>query len=67
VFFWNALDLERKLKAFGIYYNSHRIHQSLRRNTPDEKSGKARSTCAVLASYVWQPHCKGLFHIPIAV
>ena len=66
VFFWNALDLERKLKAFAIYYNSHRVHQSLSGITPDDKSGKPHSACAALASYGWQPHCQGLFHTPIA-
>jgi transposase InsO family protein len=66
VFFWNALDLEHKLKAFGIYYNSHRIHQSLSGNTPDETSGKARSAHAAFNSYEWQPHYQGLFHTPIA-
>jgi transposase InsO family protein len=65
-FFWNALDLEHKLHAFGIYYNSHRIHQSLCGNTPNEKSGNARASCAALNSYGWQPHCQGLFHTPIA-
>ncbi|MFS8086141.1 MAG: integrase core domain-containing protein, partial [Acidobacteriota bacterium] len=29
VFFWNAVDLERKLQAFGVYYNRNRVHQSL--------------------------------------
>ena len=29
VFFWNALDLERKLQEFRGYYNSSRVHQSL--------------------------------------
>ena len=24
LFFWNALDLERKLQAYGFYYNSSR-------------------------------------------
>jgi putative transposase len=66
VFFWNALDLERKLKAFAIYYNSRRVHQSLSGITPDDKSGNPLPACAALASYVWQPHCQGLFHTPIA-
>ena len=66
IFFGNALDLERKLNAFGIYYNSHRIHQSLSGNTPDEKSGKPRPNGAALHSYGWQQHCQGLFQIPVA-
>ena len=66
VFFWNALDLQRKLQTFGIYYNGNRIHQSLSGNTPEERSGKHRPACATLDSYEWQPHCQGLFHTPIA-
>jgi len=66
LFFWNALDLQQKLKAFGIYYNSRRIHQSLNGNTPEEKSGEPRPACAALDSYRWQQHCQGLFHTPIA-
>ena len=66
LFFWNALDLERKLQAFGIYYNCNRIHQSLNGNTPEERSGKPRPACAALDSYEWQQHCRGLFHTPIA-
>jgi putative transposase len=65
LFFWNALDLERKLQAYGFYYNS-RVHQSLSGNTPDEKSGKPRLACSVLNSYRWQQHCQGLFYTPIA-
>ena len=29
VFFWNAIDLTRKLNAFGDYYNALRVHRSL--------------------------------------
>ena len=28
VLFWNALDLARKLEAFGDYYNCHRVHRA---------------------------------------
>ena len=66
MFFWNALDLQQKLQAFGLYYNRSRIHQSLSGNTPEEKSGKPRPACAALDSYGWQQHCQGLFHTPIA-
>src|SRR5437667_8886659 len=40
VFFWNAIDLTRKLDAFADYYNSHRVHRSLDGTTP------ARRACA---------------------
>jgi transposase InsO family protein len=66
IFFWNARDLERKLQVYGFYYNSSRVHQSLSGNTPEEKSGKRRPTCAGLNSYGWQQHCQGLFYTPIA-
>jgi transposase InsO family protein len=66
MFFWNALDLQRKLRAFGLYYNRSRIHQSLSGNTPEEESGKPRPAWAALDSYRWQQHCQGLFHTPIA-
>ena len=50
MFFWNALDLQRKLREFSLYYNRSRIHQSLSGHTPEEKSGKARPDCAALDS-----------------
>lgn len=37
--FWNASDLERKLKRFKDYYNRDRIHASLGGITPDSKTG----------------------------
>ena len=66
IFFWNTLDLERKLRAYGLYYNTSRVHQSLSGNTPDEKSGNPRPNGAALHSYRWQQHCQGLFQIPVA-
>ena len=51
MFFWNALDLQQKLQAFGLYYNRSRIHPLLSGNTPEEKSGKPRPACAALDSY----------------
>jgi transposase InsO family protein len=65
-FFWNALDLERNLQAFGLCYNGSRVHQSLGRSTPEEKAGKARPGCATLSSFGWREHCRGLFQTPIA-
>jgi putative transposase len=66
IFFWNALDLQRKRRAYGLYYNSSRVHQSLSGKTPEEQAGRPRPPCAVLNSYRWQQHCQGLFHTPIA-
>ncbi|MEN8132099.1 MAG: integrase core domain-containing protein [Pseudomonadota bacterium] len=39
--FWNAVDLERKLADFQMYYSHHRTHSSLIGNTPDEAAGHA--------------------------
>jgi transposase InsO family protein len=66
VLVWNAVDLERKLEAFRDYYNEHRVHQSLNGSTPLERSGQPPPARAVLARYVWQHHCRGLFQMPIA-
>jgi hypothetical protein len=34
VFFWNAVDLARKLEAFRDYCNGHRVHRALAGLTP---------------------------------
>ena len=66
-FFWNAIDLRRKLNAFADYYNAHRVHQSLDGTTPARRAGAASSSPgrAALDQYAWKPHCRGLFHTPI--
>ena len=66
MFFWNAVDLARKLGEFKAYYNSSRCHQSLRGDTPLEKSGKHAPRRASLGRYDWQQHCHGLFQLPMA-
>ena len=66
MFFWNAVDLARKLGEFKTYYNSNRCHQSLRGGTPLEKSSKPALRRASLSRYDWQQHCRGLFQMPMA-
>src|SRR3979409_21920 len=66
VLIWNAIDLERKLEEFRIYYNENRVHQSLSGHTPGERSGKPLPAHAVLDHYAWRYHCRGLFQMPIA-
>jgi len=66
VMIWNAIDLERKLEEFRIYYNESRVHQSLTGSTPGERSGKPPPAHAVLDHYGWRLHCRGLFQMPIA-
>ncbi|MCH7633641.1 MAG: transposase, partial [Proteobacteria bacterium] len=34
VFFWNTVDLERKLRSFQLYFNHSRTHASLDGDTP---------------------------------
>ncbi len=65
-FFWNTLDLERKLDTFLHYYNHVRVHQSLDGNAPGEMSGIHQSHAAQLSNYSWISHCNGLFQTPIA-
>jgi putative transposase len=66
VFFWNALDLARKLAEFQNYYNEHRVHRSLDGITPAQRAGKLPSAHAALGRYAWQQHCRGLFQTPVA-
>ena len=53
VFFWNAVDLERKLWSFQLYFNDSRTHASLDGNRPAERSG----------SVVTHPGAAAQFHL----
>lgn len=61
VFFWNAVDLARKLEAFRDYYNDHRVHRALAGLTPAQFAGALSPAPAALDHYGWQQHCRGLF------
>ena len=63
-FFWNSIDLRRKLAKFRAYYNSARVHRSLHGITPANRAGNASSSTASLAHYIWESHCNGLFELP---
>jgi hypothetical protein len=65
VFFWNGVDLVRKLDDFRVYYNVYRTHRSLDGVTPAQRVGARSLALAKLDSYAWQPHCRGLFQTPI--
>jgi transposase InsO family protein len=65
VFFWNAVDLARKLDDFKTYYNAYRVHRALDGVTPALRAGAPSSTGAKLDSYAWKLHCRGLFQTPI--
>ena len=65
-FFWNTVDLARKLHDFKIYYNADRVHRSLDGDTPAQRAGTPSPTPAKLASYHWKQHYRGLFETPVA-
>lgn len=66
LFFWNSVDLTRKLKASRDYYNEFRVRRSLDGTTPAQRAGAALPRPAALNTYTWQQHCQGLFQIPAA-
>jgi putative transposase len=66
VFFWNAVDLARKLGEFRDYYNARRVHRSLDGTPPAQRTGGSAAPPAALDDYVWQQHCRGLFQLPLA-
>ncbi|MGB7904117.1 MAG: integrase core domain-containing protein [Steroidobacteraceae bacterium] len=70
VFFWNAVDLARKLAAFRDQYNDHRVHRgshaSAARRAPAQRAGALCPAPALLGHYGWQRHCQGPFELPIA-
>ena len=48
-FFWNAVDLERKLDEFRDYYNVQRVHRSLDGITQAKRGGAPSSApCEVV-------------------
>jgi putative transposase len=65
-FFWNSIDLHRKLENFRTYYNGARVHRSLNGTTPENRAGNTSSSNANLAHYAWKRHCNGLFETPVA-
>jgi putative transposase len=64
-FFWNAVELQRKLDAFQDYYNHNRFHASLGGGTPAQVNGESKIRQANLESYRWEPHCRGLVQLPM--
>ncbi len=66
VFFWNAVDLEGKLNDFREYFNNLRTHSSLDGATPAEAAGRVPEKPISLEAFTWQPHCRGLFELPVA-
>jgi putative transposase len=65
MFFWNTVDLARKLDEFRDYYNAHRVHRSLGGITPAQRAGASSPVPAAFDHYDWRQHCRGLFQTPI--
>jgi transposase InsO family protein len=65
-FFWYAVDLERTLADFKIYYNHHRARSTLNGDTPAEVAGGARKLQTTLKYFRWQTHCRGRCQLPAA-
>jgi len=66
VFFWNSVDLERKLGHYRLYFNQSRTHASLDGNMPAEVSGNVVVHPATLGNFAWEKHCGRLFELPVA-
>jgi len=66
IFFWNAVDLERKLANFRRYFNHSRTHATLDGKTPAEVTDDVVAHPATLCNYTWAKHCGGLFELPMA-
>ena len=66
VFFWNAVDLARKLNEYKDYYNAYRVHRSLGGTTPAQCACTSSAHPASLHRHAWRQHCRGLFQTPIA-
>jgi putative transposase len=66
VFFWNIVDLTRKLNAFGDYYNAFRVHRLLDGTTPAQRAGASSPKPISLDHRGWRQHCGGLFQTPMA-
>ena len=64
--FWNAENLDRKLADFTAYYNEYRVHYALDGRTPSHATRDGPQGCVPLSPYRWKPHCRWLFHTPIA-
>jgi putative transposase len=57
--FWTAVDMEMK------FFNGHRAHAGLEGRSPESTADEGAPR-ASLPSYRWQPHCRGLYHTPMA-
>ena len=59
VFFWNFVDLTRKLNAFRDYYNASRVHRFLDGTTPAQRAGASSPAPTSRDHHAWRQHCGG--------
>jgi len=64
MFFWNAVDLKRKLEEFKDYHNADRVHRALAGSTPAQRAGAPSPAPAALDHYAWRQHCAAVCSIP---
>lgn len=65
VLFFGSCDLEKKLNEFKAYYNTYRIHSSLR-TTPSDMAQESTLKKANIKHFKWKSHCRDLFQTPMA-
>jgi transposase InsO family protein len=66
--FFNRLDSQKKLDHFQAYYNEDRVHSSLGMKTPRRMAEENPADKNVVSTdhYRWEPHCNGLYQLPVA-
>jgi putative transposase len=62
--FWNASDLEQKLRQYKEYYNTVRPHQGLDGAAPNMHCKNTARKSSRLDVCRWTQHCHGLFQLP---
>jgi hypothetical protein len=58
--------LERKLEAFRKYYNAHRVHTAIDRNTRSEINDETIIRRVTINQFHCNPHCHKLYQLPAA-
>jgi len=66
ILFWNAYDLENKLKRFQGYFNNSRCHCSISGNTPLQQTNDNSKNILDFNAYSWETTCRGLYQILVA-
>jgi len=65
-YFWDDVDLRKKLACFADYYNNYRVHAGISGSTPFQKSGDREHKVCPPSKLTWKKCCHGLYNIPVA-